>query len=202
MTIHTFGDSHANHPWDRIIINEEKINIHILRPPNRPMTCAGFGYNKLEYLNIKNYDVEDNDVVCFCFGETDCRFHIDKRKEIYKDFINEIVENYFEAIKLNIEQLNNLTVIVLSVPPVLRFTPAAADFPILGEDTDRKKYSEYFNFIIKGKCEEYNYHNLDVYNLYSNQDGYLNPEYADNYCHIMDPIFMEEELIKILKNEL
>jgi len=192
MILHTFGDSHALHPWERIKLDNLNIKIHILsRGNNFPMTCSTFGFQKLKYLNIKDYEVNDNDIICFCFGETDCRFKLHKYKENYQELINKIVENYFKAIKLNVEQFHNILTIIVSVPPVVQFAleKNKSSFPVLGEDSDRKKYSEYFNSQLKIKCLEYEYINLDSYNLYLNDAGYLNSLYSDNLCHIMDAIY-------------
>lgn len=199
MIIHSFGDSHADHPWGAIKLNDIQIKVHILRPPNEPMTCSSFGFNKLNYLNIQDFDVKDGEVVCFSFGETDCRFHVHKHKEIYKEVIDKIIENYFLAIKVNIEQFNNIQVIIVTLPPVVQFTSMKKKFSVLGEDFERKKYVEYFNSQITKKCLEYKYNVLNTYNLYLNESGYMNKLYGDIYCHIMNPIYFQDELIKILK---
>lgn len=104
MSIHTFGDSHSNNGW-----NFDNINIHHIGST----LCYSFGRDKLNRLNIKNFGVRENDIVIFCFGEIDCRCHIYKYVNAHRNYqqiIDEIVNNYFIAIKDNITQYSNLQV--------------------------------------------------------------------------------------------
>jgi hypothetical protein len=54
------------------------INIHHLGV----VLCYSIGIGGLNRINIKNFNVEDRDIVIFSFGEIDCRCHI---KKIYKE---------------------------------------------------------------------------------------------------------------------
>jgi hypothetical protein len=64
-----------------------------------------FGRLGLKLLNIREYGVNENDIVIFCFGEIDCRNHVHKhasKKKTYKDVIDELVINYFDSINKNL----------------------------------------------------------------------------------------------------
>ena len=94
MTIHTFGDSHSRFGFMDI----PNININELGA----RLCYTFGNQQLDILNIKNYNVKEDDTVIFCFGEVDCRAHIYKfvnENTTYEEIINNITYKYFEAIK-------------------------------------------------------------------------------------------------------
>lgn len=206
MKIHTFGDSHSREPWSKIKINELPIlyNVILDKKSNQDrdmtMTCSFFGFEKLNAINIKNYNVNDEDIVCFSLGEVDCRCHIHKYKENYEEIINKIINNYFLAIKLNEDQFKNLKICVISIPPPVskKDYTNKYGYPMLGEDEHRVKYTKYMNLKIKENCEIYNYSFLNIYDEYCDNKGLLNPLYSDNICHIIDPIFAKQKLFKIL----
>ena len=74
IKFHTYGDSHASKhgSWDRVNLDEVNIVINWLGPK----TMYSFGRDK--EMIIKRNEIGDNDFVCFCFGEIDCRAHINK----------------------------------------------------------------------------------------------------------------------------
>jgi hypothetical protein len=122
--------------------------------------------------------------------------------------VEEIVKNYFETIKLNTEGLVGVTVCVYNVVPPLErekpenhWTEVGVGTPTLGTDEDRKKYTLYMNEVIKKSCDLYGYTFFDVYDKYTDKDGFLRLELSDTNCHIRNPIYMEEfikdNLIKI-----
>jgi hypothetical protein len=192
-TIHTFGDSHCSHGWDKVNIPNVKINIHYLG--GRLMYT--FGENKFLILNIsdKNYNVKETDYVCFCFGEIDCRCHLDKYKEDYFCVIERLVKNYIDAITINIEQFKEVTPIIYNVLPTFKILNTSItkenQYPHLGTNEERKKYTIYMNSCLKKKCQEFGYIYFDVYNQYCSNDGFLKKELSNN-VHIDDPVFLEE----------
>uniref|UniRef100_A0A6C0E3W7 Uncharacterized protein n=1 Tax=viral metagenome TaxID=1070528 RepID=A0A6C0E3W7_9ZZZZ len=153
MSIHTIGDSHSYNGWTGIMP-------HYLGP----VLCHSFGKEKLNRCDIRNFNIKDGDTIVFCLGEIDCRCHIHKHiKETttYQDIINNIVDNYFEAIELNISisqiKLKNICVYNV-VPPVQTYnTYENPKYPYLGSDEERKQYVLFFNKKLKEKCIEKEY---------------------------------------------
>jgi hypothetical protein len=142
----SIGDSHCYHGWQHVHIDGLNIITHkdfISR------TCSYFGIARLNLVDIKKLGVSDGDIVSFLFGEIDCTCNIHRYQDQYIEIIDKIVENYFYAIKENIDQFNELMVIVASITPPISKIRYKADrhtdslFPILGEDEDRKKYVRY-----------------------------------------------------------
>ena len=78
IKFHTYGDSHAGTfgSWDRVKVSGIDIVINWLGPK----TMYSFGRDK--EMIIKRNEIGDNDFVCFCFGEIDCRAHINKYEPI------------------------------------------------------------------------------------------------------------------------
>lgn len=180
-TIHTFGDSHCNGAFGSM----KCINLNHIGP----VLCYSFGKEKLDRLNIKNYNVKDNDICIFSFGEIDCRCHIGKHiteNKDYKNIIDSIIMDYFIAIDTNIKQFNNLTVFVYNILPVPQIHNTWNDngFPFVGTDEERKEYVKYFNQKIELFCSIYKYNFFNIYDKYIDSNGYLNKKYSDGHVHI------------------
>ena len=186
MSIHTIGDSHSHNGWSGII------NHHL-----SALLCYSFGKEKLNRCDIRNFNIKDGDTIVFCLGEIDCRCHIHKHiteTTTYQDIINNIVDNYFEAIELNvsISQIKLKNVCVYNVvPPIQQYnTLENPEYPYLGTDEERKQYTLYFNEKIKEKCIEKKYIFFDIYNNYIDENGYLRKDLSDGNVHIRNGIYI------------
>lgn len=188
MSIHTIGDSHSGYGWTEIIQ-------HGLGPT----LCYSFGKEKLDRCDIRNFNIKDGDTIVFCLGEIDCRCHIHKHityTTTYQDIINNIVNNYFEAIELNvsISQIKFKNVCVYNVvPPIQKYnTRENPEYPFLGTDEERKQYVLYFNEKLKQKCIEKKYIFFDIYNNYIDENGFLNKNLSDGNVHIGNGIYISK----------
>ena len=198
MILHTFGDSH------RFSCLVQDSSITLVKAAKNPGlgTMAKFGTEKLAFINIKNYEVNEGDAVCFCFGEIDCRSHFCKPQnfKIYKELINEMVSRYFEAIKLNAEQYKKITVLIFNVVPAIKKDTQKYQhpkFPHVGTDEERKTVVLYMNSKLKEYCQKYDYIFLDVYDKYCGIDGLFNPELSDGTVHIGNFKYVSEFLKNI-----
>ena len=186
MSIHTIGDSHSGGGWYGIIQHELG-----------PLLCYSFGKEKLNRCDIRNFNIKDGDTIIFCLGEIDCRCHIHKHiteTTPYQDIINNIVDNYFEALELNvsISQIKLKNVCVYNVvPPIEKYnTVENPEYPYLGTDEERKQYVLYFNKKIKEKCIEKEYIYFDIYNNYIDEHGFLKKDLSDGNVHIGNGIYI------------
>ena len=192
MSLHTIGDSHCYNGWTGIIPH------HL-----GPVLCYSFGKEKLNRCDINNLNIKDGDSIVFCLGEIDCRCHINKHITdaiTYHDIINNIVDNYFEAIKLNISnsqlKLKNICIYNV-VPPIQKYnTFENSEYPYLGTDEERKQYTLYFNEKIKEKCIEKEYIFFDIYNNYIDENGYLRKDLSDGNVHIGKGIYISNFIKK------
>jgi len=183
---HTFGDSHAcsyHSAWPKT----NNIITHHLGP----ILCYSFGIEKLNRCNISNFNIMDGDSVIFCFGEIDCRNHINKYisdDNDYNKIISNIVNNYFDAIDINIStcKKNLKYIFVYNVIPPIRYRKEAPDhpFPYLGTDDERKNYVLCFNKHIERKCLEKKYIFFNIYDDIKDKEGFLKKELSDNNCHL------------------
>ena len=196
MKFITIGDSHSCNGW-----NEKVSIIHI-----GPSLCYGFNRKILEYNNniLLKTPINNEDVLIFCFGEIDCRCHIHKHitpEKPYTTIIDELTDNYIKAIKkfIEINNINPKISIYNIVPPVsseigYKYT----DLPLLGTNEERTQYVLYFNKKIKDKCFENNYIFFDIYDKYTDENGFLNRDFADDTVHIRDGRYIDDFLDKIL----
>ena len=189
MTIHTIGDSHASLGGSKEIIK------HHLGEG----LCYSFGIKKLDRCDIRNFDFKDGDTIIFSSGEIDCRCHVHKhitQSKTYQDVIDDIVNNYIEAIELNISvsKINFKNVSVYNVvPPIQRWnTWENPEFPYLGTDEERKQYVLYFNKELKEICIEKKYIFFDIYNNYTDENGFLRKDLSDGNVHIANEIYINK----------
>ena len=184
MSIHTIGDSHSYYGWSDII------NHHL-----GAMLCYSFGNEKLKRCDIRNFNIKNGDTVIFSLGEIDCRCHIHKHidsTKTYQNIIDSIVDNYIDAIELNIttSQLALKNVCIYNIVPTVQKhnTVENAVYPFLGTDEERKNYVLYFNQKLKEKCIEKNYIFFDVYDKYIDENGFLKKDLSDGHVHINNGI--------------
>ena len=204
MIIHTFGDSHASSihgGW-----SNEKMNLPIQIVSNHlgPKLMYSFGRDKNYLFSPKT--VAEGDAVVFCFGEIDCRCHVGKYAPNWKQVVEKLVENYFEAIKINVTQYKKLTVMVYNViPQIERESPKNAwmipyqkNTPHIGSDSERSEYTRYMNSKLALKCEEHGYIFIDVYDKYCDENGFLKDDLSDKNCHISNQKYISEFIISNL----
>ncbi len=201
LTLYTYGDSHASSHggWDKINIPGLNIIINWLGPK------LMYSFSRDKKRIVKG--VKPNDIVCFCFGEIDCRCHVNKFEPNWKDTIDELVESYFKTIKINTDNHDPSKVYVYNVvPPIEREHPdniwmiGKSALPALGSDTDRQTYTKYMNNKLKECCDLNGFFFFDVYDKYVNEKGFLLSELSDNNCHIKNPIYIQELLVEKLQN--
>ena len=214
MSIHTFGDSHSHLGFESVNINGVSIITHWIGP----VLCYTFGNNKLDLLDISNYGVKDGDTVIFCFGEIDCRAHVYRfvnETNTYENIIDNLVNNYFEAISENVKKYTRLNTLVYNVVPPANvflchpeeqcaidvFTKNKTEVPWKGRNEDRMQYHLYFNKKLKELCLSYNYTFMDVYDKYCDADGFINSELSDKNVHIKDPIFIKDFLVSYIHKD-
>ena len=102
------------------------------------------------------------------------------------------------AIEENMKQYKNLNICVYNVVPPCKKeeTLENKEYPFLGTNEDRKLYVQYFNYKCKEQCEKNNFLFIDIYDSYSDKEGYLNKELSDGHVHIKNGKYLEEYINK------
>tara|TARA_Y100000389_G_C17466208_1_gene525836 strand:+ start:3737 stop:4333 length:597 start_codon:yes stop_codon:yes gene_type:complete len=196
--IHTFGDSHGKFGWEKchgVFIHEFPCTL-----------CYSFGRDKLNRCNISDYNLQPNDTVVFSWGEIDCRCHVSKHitiKKTYKHIIRDIVDKYIIAIQENVKNcpIRLKNVCVYNIPPPIKKEESFEDnkyLPFRATDIQRKLSALYFNRCLKQACIDNNYIFVDVYDLYTDKDGFLQLSMSDHNIHIDNSIHIQSFINKHL----
>jgi hypothetical protein len=199
MAIHVFGDSHAK--W--CFRNIEGCVIH----PLGPITMHRVGRDGLDFLDLRNFGVEEKDTAVFVFGEIDVRSHTGRQRDEKGRALDEILDtlskNYIETVLRNRENYNQLQCIVFAVvPPTHNKEKENPEFPFFGSIEDRVKITRELNKRLIQGCLNHSISVLNVYDLYCTEKGDLREIYVDVVVHIRTkynrPI--RKQLNKILNN--
>jgi hypothetical protein len=113
----------------------------------------------------------------------------------YQTVINCIIDAYFDAIKVATTHLQNCKICIHTIPPAVEKEGLWDNptFPFLGTNEERKMYVEYYVDRLRQKCVEYGYLFIDIYDKYTDKNGYLNKELNDN-CHMDKGPYLKEFL--------
>ena len=201
--ISIYGDSHARISFQNLILQHNNYSFNSI-------TMFRIGRDNV----IVNYDNSHNNkdsVICLVYGEIDCRCHIQRQINTGRDeddVIKELVNNYFMTIKNNINEYKKI-IIVGVIPQIKRgdyeniHGPILHEFPFVGEDEDRCRYTIKINKLIEELCNNGDYVNYIYFNpyyYYTNKDGTLNYELSDKICHLGDNTFFLEKFVELYKN--
>jgi hypothetical protein len=153
------------------------------------MTMFHFG----NYKPVMTAHMPLNAKVCFCWGEIDCRCHVFKHPP-FMETIDELVKNYFEAIEKNVVGRDPKDIWIYNVvPPPQRDIPGRAwaenpGYPFLGNDQERLSFVRHMN----EKLRETKYTFVDLFDRYSDENGFLNLKMSDDGTHVSDPAPLQE----------
>jgi hypothetical protein len=192
--IHIYGDSHAFYSFKGIELD--------YKDKHRPkITMFRIGRDD----NIINFDETDirssNDLIILSYGEIDCRCHIHRQIACGRDedhLIDELVNNYFITILRNVPTFCKVMVVGV-IPPTKQDDyesingPVLHEFPFVGTDEDRVRYTQKVNNKIEEVALLYNYIYFNPYSYYTREDGTLKYELSDKIVHLgNNDVFLEK----------
>ena len=181
--VYTVGDSHSWHCWLKIP--------GVITRPQGPMTMYHFGRDK----PIVTLDIPEDAIIVFCWGEIDCRCHVHKHQP-WQDTIDKLAASYLDAVRVNVKGRKHTWIFNVVPPPRMKegliVNPA---FPFLGTDQDRLNYVRRLN----DRLRESEFTFVDVYDRYSDKDGFLDMTKGDNHVHIADEVPLKEWIEKKLE---
>ena len=187
VKIITIGDSHSYSGWNKINIP----GVVIINKYLGPKLMYSFGKEKWIIINDA-LRILEGDIVVFCFGEIDARFHVHKYKENgTENVIKSLVKNYFKAIELNVKNLSGVKICIYFIPPALKEGEIGEDgrdpdYPYLGTDEERRQYVSSFNEKLSYGCKNRGYIFIDLHSEYCDQNGFLRRDMSDEGPHIKD----------------
>ncbi len=198
--IKIYGDSHAAFSFRNLDL------------PNENYFESGITMHRIgRDQNIVNYNEtinNDENIICFVYGEIDCRCHIQKQINLgfnKDDIIFNLVDNYFKTIDKKIHSKH--IIIVGVIPPTKQHEcefihgPIQHEYPFVGTDEDRVNYTFEVNKLIQHYCNIYKYQYFNPYSYYENTDGTMNFKFSDNNVHLQENSFFLTQF-KELYNKL
>ena len=198
--IFIYGDSHAHLNFKNTelpVVDKYKPSVTMFRI-GRDNCIVNFDINDLDYENI----------YCFTYGEVDCRCHIQKQINLNRDedeIIKELVVDYFNTIKNNIVKYKKIIIIAV-IPPTRQSDyeiihgPILHEFPFVGTDMDRVRYTEKVNKEIEKLCHINSYIYFNPFSYYTRPDGTLKHELSDKTLHIGDNTYFLNEFNELIRN--
>lgn len=196
--IFLYGDSHANNSFKNLPISYR--NYH-----QNSVTMFRVGRDK-QIINFNREEHNSDSVICIAYGEVDCRCHIQRQINLGRqedDVIEDLVRNYFDSITHNICKPYRAIIVVAVIPPTRRHDyeslhgPIQHEFPFIGTDEDRVRYTSKVNKKIEEYCTKTGYIYFNPYGHYMRDDGTLRYELSDNIVHLGDNSVFLEEFIKL-----
>lgn len=207
MKVIVYGDSHSSMGWP--FGDPDLLPLELTQHYYGPLLCYTLGKSQWQVMDISLYDdVEDGSVCIFCFGEIDCRCHVKKHiteENTYQKIIDNLVFNYLETVKLNIEKTGKkVTTYIYNVVPPSKETEVSAvqkEFPFVGTDEERRSYTLYFNQKLKEMCPDYGFKFFDVYDYYATPEGFLNRDLSDTNVHIRNGSYLTKFIKENIIND-
>ena len=156
--IFIYGDSHADNNFRNL-----KLDYNNLHCPS--ITMFRIGRDNI-IINFNKDNIQKGDIIILSYGEIDCRCHIQRQKNlgINEDtIINELVDNYFKTIKNNTINIDVKIIIVGIIPPTKQYDyeilhgPILHEFPFVGTDEDRVRFTNKVNKLLEEKSINNNY---------------------------------------------
>ena len=198
MEIFVYGDSHAHFNFRNI--------------PHHDFHRASITMHRIGRDNIIiNFDSsmhDSNSIIVLNYGEVDCRNHIRKQIEKGREeetVIEDLVTCYFETVKKNVFNHKHI-IIVAVVPPteILQYEsvngPITHEYPFVGTDSERVRYTERMNALLQHKCSDYDYGYIffDPFQHYKNENGCLKRELSDSNVHVGDTTLLIKKFDELL----
>jgi hypothetical protein len=196
--IFLYGDSHASFSFKNLPIPYKDYH-------QPSVTMFRIGRDNI----IINFNASEHDyssILCFVYGEVDCRCHIQRQINLGRnedDVINELVETYIRTIKNNIKNYRNI-VIVGVIPPTKKEEhekingPVKHDFPFVGSDGDRVRFTRKVNKTLEEQCFINRFVYFNPYDYYTRDDGTLKREMADIKVHLLKNAYFIESFVDLL----
>ena len=197
--IYVYGDSHGMRSFKGLKlqhVNCSQVSITMHRI-GRDKTIVGYSTS---HLSTENTFV-------LVYGEVDCRCHVARQIQLDRDLheiCNELVTEYFDTISKSITTYKKI--IVCAVIPQIRrndyeslFGQITHQYPFIGTDAERIKYTNIVNGLIKEQCEKRGYTYFDGYNSYRRDDGTLDFAFSDKNVHLRENAQFLSEFEKLFE---
>jgi len=221
------GDSNALHGWidlnnpksihtptpemglDTNVYLDFKNNIELQSYSFAGQLCYTFGRADFSRFDINMFNIQEEDILIFSYGEIDCRAYVHKyvnNVKSYKDIIKIVVNDYLSAIKRELNKLNSKPkkLCVFNIPPPTKklHLDNAGHVSCLGSDEERKLYYNHFNKLLKEGCLSNGFIFFDIYDKVVDNEGFLDRKYSDGGAFGDFHLKPSEHIDEFIKNNI
>jgi hypothetical protein len=177
--LYIYGDSHGKFCF-------QNLPIPFYDRHNSSITMFRIGRDNA-IVNFNNIEHDENSIICLVYGEVDCRCHIQRQINLGRnedEVIRELVDNYFKTVQNNVTVFKKIIVVGV-MPPTKQsdyenlYGPITHDFPFVGHDLDRVRYTNKVNMHIEQNCANCGYIYFNPFDFYTRPDGTLKYELSD-----------------------
>ena len=190
-----YGDSHGEFSFKNLNVEHDNCITY-------SVTMHRIGRDKIFPKHVPEM-INDDNIFCFVYGEVDCRCHIGKQVLLGRnedDIIGELTDAYVDTIKRVITSYKKI-IIVGVIPPTSQeeyenqYGPITHEFPFVGTDIDRLRYTNKVNEQLKSLCELNGFQYFSCYDYCVRSDGLLDKDHSDGNSHLgNNSIFLEKFL--------
>jgi hypothetical protein len=128
-------------------------------------------------------------LVLLVFGEVDCRIHIynnsQKKNKSIGSLIDDTIFSYGEVLKLL--TVNIVNFVVCGVPPA-NTQGNVYHYPYYAAPQVQRDIKKEFNGKIKNFCQDKGYKYLELFNKFSDENGFILDEYKRDDVHLSNKI--------------
>ena len=203
--IYIYGDSHANLSFKNLPLPHRKFYENSVTMFRVGRDRSIINFDKEGIINDAS-DPSRRILISVSYGEIDCRCHIIRQINLQRDeddIICELVNKYIDAIIDNTAGLDAKIVVVGVIPPTKQSDyehlngQITHDFPFLGSDQDRVRYTQKTNRLLEELSKKNNFIYFNPYLHYTRDDGTLKYELSDNTVHIGDNSHFLEKFVEL-----
>lgn len=203
--IYIYGDSHANLSFKNLPLPHRKFYENSITMFRVGRDKSIMKFDKEGIINDAS-DPSRRILISITYGEIDCRCHINRQINLQRDeddIICELVNKYIDAIIDNTTGLDAKIVVVGVIPPTKRSDyehlngKITNDFPFLGSDQDRVRYTQKTNRLLEELSKKNNFIYFNPYLHYTRDDGTLKYELSDNTVHLGDNSHFLEKFVEL-----
>jgi len=160
---------------------------------------------KSDYLSfLKTLPIRDGDVISFFLGEIDLRVSILRNSDLKSTnpriVLDQILENYMNALHTIKEKYPNCEIIVLRTNPPIKDGVIGDQVLIYGRETERMYLYLHFDNFFRNQ-NDFKY--WDCHSVYAEENGFVKREYLTSSTnqHIKDGVPFLEDLKKRITDE-
>jgi hypothetical protein len=196
--IYLYGDSHAHFSFKGLKLEHKDYH-------SSGITMFRIGRDGVIINFKKALITSEHDIIVLAYGEVDCRCHIQRQINNGRDedeIINDLVNNYYRTIKTNIVKKCKI-IIVGVIPPTKQSDyesihgPILHEFPFVGTDEDRVRYTNKVNKQLEEYAGINNYIYFNSYDYYTREDGTLNHTLSDKSVHLGDNMYFKQKFCEL-----